>query len=383
MTHLITMTEDLKRFCDSLKDETYVTVDTEFLRERTYYAKLCLVQLGGPHEAVAIDPLADGIDLTPLFELLDNPKILKVFHAARQDVEIFVNLTGRVPTPIFDTQIAAMVCGFGESASYETLATTLAKAKIDKSSRFTDWSNRPLTERQVEYALADVTHLRIVYEKLVAKIQKTNRADWVQEEMEVLTSLDTYQIDPYEVWKRLKLRTDKPRRRAILREITAWREMEAQRANLPRGRVLKDEALLEIASHAPTNAAELGRTRGLSNGMAEGRYGTALLEAIERANALPSSECPAGETRRIMPSGSAAVLDLLKVLLRQVSDEHDVAAKLIASSDDLEALAAEDEPDVKPLKGWRRQLFGETALALKRGELALIVKNKKIATLPV
>lgn len=360
-----------------------MTVDTEFMRERTYYAKLCLVQLGGPEQAVAVDPLAEGIDLAPLFALMSDTKILKVFHAARQDVEIFVNLTGRVPAPLFDTQVAAMVCGYGEAASYETLASALADAKIDKSSRYTDWSNRPLTDRQIDYALADVTHLRLVYEKLAAKLEKNNRSDWVREEMKVLTSLETYQIDPYEVWKRLKLRTDKPRRRAVLREIAAWRELEAQRANLPRGRVLKDEALLEIASHAPTDAQTLARTRGLSQGFAEGRHGTAILEAIARALSLPPEACPSGEEKRKLPSGTGAIFDLLKVLLHQASDEYGVAAKLIASTDDLERLAAEDNPDIKPLVGWRREIFGETALALKRGELALAIQKRKITAIKI
>lgn len=380
---LITTTEELNAFCAALAQEPFVTIDTEFMRERTYYAKLCLVQLAGAAEAAAIDPLAEDIDLTSLFELLDNPKVLKVFHAARQDIEIFVNLTGRVPTPIFDTQVAAMVCGYGESASYETLATSLARAKIDKSSRFTDWSHRPLTERQIDYALADVTHLRIVYEKLADKLEKNGRTDWVREEMAVITDIKTYQIDPREVWRRLKLRSDSPKRRAVLRELAAWREQEAQRANLPRSRVIKDDTLLEIATHAPTNAADLARTRGLPQGWAEGRHGTALLEAIARALALPSSEWPTVEAKRILPNGAGAVFDLLKVLLRQVSDEHGVAAKLIATSDDLEILAAEDEPDIKPLQGWRRKLFGETALAFKRGELALTVRNRKIVTIKV
>ncbi len=383
MSHLITTTEELARFCGSLAGSAYVTVDTEFMRERTYYAKLCLIQLGGPEEAVAVDPLAEGLDLAPLFALMDDPKILKVFHAARQDVEIFVDLTGRVPAPLFDTQVAAMVCGFGEAASYETLASALARAKIDKSSRFTDWARRPLTDKQVAYALADVTHLRVVYEKLAEKIAKTGRESWVWEEMETLTSLETYQIDPYEVWRRLKLRTDKPRRRAILRELAAWREMEARRANLPRGRVLKDEALLEIASQAPSSVAELSHMRGLSSGMAEGRYGAAILEAIARAKALPPEKCPDGEEKKRLSGEAVAVFDLLKVLLRQISNRHGVAAKLIASSEELEALAGQDEPDIKPLKGWRRELFGQTALELKAGRLALCVKNGTIETIGI
>lgn len=378
MTDLITTTDELARLCDSFKKAAYVTVDTEFMRERTYYSKLCLVQLGGPESEAAIDPLAEGIDLAPLFALMDDPNVLKVFHAARQDVEIFVNLTGKVPAPLFDTQIAAMVCGFGEAASYETLANSLAKAKIDKSSRFTDWSRRPLTERQAEYALADVTHLRVVYEELAKKLEKTKRGDWVAEEMNALTSLETYQTDPYEIWKRLKLRSDKPRTRAILREIAAWREQEAQRIDVPRGRILKDETLLEIASHAPSSATELADMRGLSRDFTESKRGASLLAAIEKAKALPLGDCPAVLKKNNMPNGAGPVLDLLKVLLHQVSEQNQVAAKLIASADDLAALAAHDAPDIKTLKGWRLELFGQAALSLKAGELALAVKNRKI-----
>ena len=380
---LITTTAELQAFCATLAGAEYVTVDTEFMRERTYYAKLCLVQLGGPDRAVAVDPLAEGLDLSPLFALMDDPKILKVFHAARQDVEIFVNLTGRVPAPLFDTQVAGMVCGYGEAASYETLAGSLAGAKIDKSSRFTDWARRPLTPKQVEYALADVTHLRKVYEKLSARLEKTNRTEWVREEMNILTNLQTYQPDPYEIWKRFKLRTDKPRARAVLRELAAWREKEAQRANLPRARLIKDETLLEIAQHQPVTAQDLSRTRGLPQGYAEGKHGSAMLEAIQRGLDLPLDQCPAGESRRNLPPGIGATVDLLKVLLHIISDDSGVAAKLIATSDELDLLAAEDEADIKPLKGWRRTLYGETALALKRGEIALAVAKRKIAVLPI
>ena len=259
---LITTTDELRRFCDSLAGNPYVTVDTEFMRERSYWSKLCLVQLAGPNEAVAVDPLAEGIDLSPLYALMANPQIIKVFHAARQDVEIFVNATGVVPTPMFDTQVAAMVCGFGEAASYETLVDKLTGARVDKSSRFTDWSQRPLTDRQIEYGLADVTHLRVVYEKLKAQVEKNNRAEWVKEEMAVLLNPATYVVQPQDAWRRLKLRSDKPRLRALLREIAAWRELEAQRLNVPRGRVMKDEPLLEIAHHAPETEADLSRTRG-------------------------------------------------------------------------------------------------------------------------
>jgi len=380
---LITTTEQLARFCAAQAEAEFVTVDTEFMRERTYYPKLCLVQLGSAAESVAVDPLAKGIDLTPLFDLMANPKILKVFHAARQDVEIFVNLTGKVPAPMFDTQVAAMVCGFGDSASYETLAGQLANAKIDKSSRFTDWSNRPLTEKQIEYALGDVSHLRRVYEKLRDQLAKTGRTDWVREEMAVLTSPDTYLIDPQTVWRRFKWRADKPRLRALLRELAAWREAEAQRLDVPRNRVVRDEALMEIACHPPSDAHGLSRIRGLSTGFGDSRQGKEILAAVERAQSLPIEQCPTGEARRVIPNGGVgAVMDLLKVLLKQVCDEHNVASKIIANTDDLEAIAVDDNADVPAMQGWRRDLFGNRALDLKHGKLVLGVKGRKVEVIP-
>ena len=375
---LITTTQELAAFCSAHADTEFVTVDTEFMRERTYWPKLCLVQLGGPEQIVAVDPLAKDIDLTPMFELMANPKVMKVFHAARQDVEIFFNLTGKVPTPMFDTQVAAMVCGFGDSASYETLAGQLAGAKVDKSSRFTDWSNRPLTEKQIEYALGDVSHLRKVYVKLRERLEKTGRAEWVREEMEELTATSTYNVDPQEIWRRFKWRADKPRLRAILRELAAWREREAQRLNVPRNRVVRDEALMEIAYHPPANGHDLSRIRGLSTGFGDSRQGKEILEAVARANALPIDQCPTGDARRILPNGIGPVMDLLKVLLKQVCEEHDVASKLIANVDDLESIAADDNADVPALQGWRLELFGNLALALKHGELGLSVKNRKV-----
>ncbi len=375
---LLTKTTELAAFCASVSTADFVTVDTEFMRERTYWPNLCLIQLGGPDEVVAVDPLAEGIDLKPLFELLANTKVLKVFHAARQDVEIFYNLTGAVPQPMFDTQVAAMVCGFGESASYETLAGSLANAKIDKSSRFTDWARRPLTDKQIEYALGDVSHLRVVYEKLRDQLQKSGRAEWVQEEMSVLTSPGTYRIEPMEVWRRFKWRADKPRIRAMLRELAAWREGEAQRLNVPRNRVLRDEALAEIAHHPPNNSHDLAHIRGLSTGFGESRQGKEVLAAVARAIALPPDECPTGEARRDLPRGIGPIVDLLKVLLKQVSEEHGVATKLIANTDDLEQIAADDAANVAALHGWRKELFGHLALELKRGDIAIRIKDKKI-----
>jgi ribonuclease D len=375
---LITTTEELAQFCARQADADFVTVDTEFMRERTYWPKLCLVQLGGPTEVIAVDPLVKDINLQPLFDLMANTKVLKVFHAARQDVEIFYNLSGQIPTPMFDTQVAAMVCGFGEAASYETLADKLANAKIDKSSRFTDWTHRPLSDKQLDYALGDVSHLRKVYVKLRDQLEKTGRHSWVQEEMRILTSTSTYKIDPQEVWRRFKWRADKPRLRAVLRELAAWRELEAQRLNVPRNRVVRDEALMEIAHHPPASGHDLSRIRGLNTGFAESRQGKEILDAVARANAVPLNECPEGEGRRILPPGLGPVMDLLKVLLKQISEEHGVAAKLIATTDELEEVAADDNADVPVMQGWRRELFGHLALELKRGELALSVKGKRV-----
>lgn len=379
----ITTTHELEAFCQGLAGAEYVTVDTEFLREKTYYPQLCLVQLGGPDGAVAVDPLAEGIDLAPLLRLLTDPTIVKVFHAARQDVEIFFHLTGQIPAPLFDTQVAAMVCGFGESVSYETLVTKLAGARIDKSSRFTDWSARPLTERQITYALSDVTHLRTAYEKLKRKLARTGRAQWLDEEMAVLTDPATYRSDPDTVWQRLKVRSNKPRFMALVRELAAWREREAQRRDQPRSRILRDEALLEIAAHAPTTVDDLARTRGLGRGFAEGRQGADLLAAVQRGLDLPDSECPRVEPREELPPGIAPIIELLRVLLKKVCDESGVAPKLVASSADLEALAADDSAAIPALSGWRRELFGEHALALKHGKIALAVADRRVKIVSV
>ncbi|MFA5041533.1 MAG: ribonuclease D [Bdellovibrionales bacterium] len=377
---IITTTKALSDFCSRQRDAEFVTVDTEFMRERTFWPKVCLIQIGGVDKSVAVDPLAEGIDLTPLFDLMNNPGVLKVFHAARQDVEIFYNLTGLIPAPMFDTQVAAMVCGFGEAASYETLAASLADAKIDKTSRFTDWAQRPLSEKQVIYALNDVIHLRKVYLRLKEKLEKNNRASWVQEEMAILTNPATYAADPRDAWKRLKLRSAKPRLRALVQELAAWRETEAQRINIPRNRVLRDEALLEIAYHPPRSAQELSHIRGLNGGFAEGRPGAEVLKAVARALDLPADQCPKEEDRRSLPGGLGPSVELLKVLLRQVSEEHGVAVKLIATTDDLEDLMVDDTADIPVLRGWRRELFGNLALAVKRGELVLGLKGKKVVT---
>ncbi|MBF0325424.1 MAG: ribonuclease D [Alphaproteobacteria bacterium] len=368
---MITDTAELARFCQRLAEASFITVDTEFMREKTYYPQLCLVQLAGPDEARAVDPLAPGIDLAPMFELLANPKVLKVFHAARQDIEIFLNLAGAVPTPLFDTQIAAMVCGFGDSVGYETLATQLAKARIDKTQRFTDWSLRPLTEKQVQYALADVTHLRVAYEKLVRKLEKNGRIEWLSEEMAELADPATYRTVPDQAWRRLKPRSTSPKFLAVLKELAAWREREAQERDIPRQRMLRDETLMEIAAHHPATTDDLARTRGMSKGMVEGKMGAALLDAVKRGLAMPAEDIPRPPERVELPRGLAPVVELLKVLLKMKCDAHDVASKLVANSADIEAIAADDNADVAALHGWRRELFGEDALKLKHGRLGL------------
>lgn len=368
---MISDTATLAAFCERLATAPYITVDTEFMREKTYYPQLCLVQVGGPDEAKAVDPLAPGIDLAPLFDLLANPNVLKVFHAARQDIEIFLNIAGRVPAPLFDTQVAAMVCGFGDAVSYENLATQLAKARIDKSQRFTDWSLRPLTEKQIQYALADVTHLRVAYEKLVRKIEKNGRAEWLAEEMAELTTPSTYRVEPENAWRRLKPRSSSPKFLNVLKELAAWREREAQERDIPRQRIVRDETIMEIAAHHPASVAELGRTRGLGKGLVEGKMGQAILEAVKRGLELPEDQAPTLPERVDLPRGLGPVVDLLKVLLKMKCDEHGVAQKLVANVADIEAIAADDNANVPVLHGWRRELFGEDALKLKHGRLGL------------
>jgi ribonuclease D len=368
---MISDTDSLRAFCRRLAEAPFVTVDTEFMRERTYWPQLCLVQLAGPDEARAVDPLAPGIDLTPLFELLADPKVLKVFHAARQDIEIFLHMSDAIPKPLFDTQVAAMVCGFGDAVGYETLVSQLARARIDKSMRFTDWSLRPLTEKQVQYALADVTHLRVAYEKLVAKLEKNGRIGWLAGEMTELTEPATYRVPFEDCWRRLKPRSTSPRFLAVLRELAAWREREAQERDLPRQRVVRDEALTEIAAHRPTTVAELARTRGLGKGLVEGRMGQAILEAVAHGLAVPEDQAPQAAERVELPRGLGPVVELLKVLLKMKCDEHGIAQKLVANSADIEAIALADDAPVASLSGWRREVFGEDALKLKHGRLGL------------
>jgi ribonuclease D len=378
---VITKSALLAEYCDGWQHAEYVTVDTEFMREKTFWPILCLIQVGGPDESVVIDPLADGIDLTPLYDLLINPNVLKVFHAARQDVELFHHLTGYVPAPLFDTQLAAMVCGFGDSVGYEKLAARLANAQIDKTLRFTDWARRPLTDKQILYAVADVSHLRPIYDKLCIQLEENGRRSWIDEEMKILTSASTYESPPENAWKRIKVRNGKPRFLAILREVAAWRELEAQRRDVPRNRIVREEALTEIAAHAPSNVDELARVRAISQKLAEGAMGTAILKAVAHALTLDKSCYPSMPERLEKPVGMAPFMDLLKVMLKMRCEQTGVAQKLVATVGDLERFAAGNE-NSSLLSGWRRELFGDLALALKDGRVALTVLNGHIQVIP-
>jgi ribonuclease D len=375
--NLITTTADLAAACARLATHPFVTIDTEFLRDSTYYPKLCLLQMASPDEGLLVDPLAPELDLAPFFALMADQRVMKVFHAARQDLEIVWNLGRMLPTPLFDTQIAAMVCGYGDSVGYEQLANDLAKARIDKSSRFTDWSRRPLSEAQLVYALSDVTHLRDIYLALKSDLEQTGRTEWLVEEMAVLNHPGTYETKPEDAWMRLKGRVRKPREVALLIEIAAWRETEAQSKDVPRGRVLKDDALMDIVQRAPREPEALSDLRSLPRGFERSRAGADVLAAVERALAVDHKTLPRLE-RPERHGGNGAVLDLMKVLLKAVSDSERVAPKIIATVDDLEAIANDDGADVPALKGWRRTLFGEKALALKTGQLSLRMRDGKV-----
>ena len=376
---LISTTETLASVCQRLAAQPFVTVDTEFMRETTYYPKLCLIQMAAPDGTSAlVDPLATGLDLGPFLDLMRDEAVLKVFHAARQDLEIIWILGGFVPSPLFDTQVAAMVCGFGESASYEQLVNDLAKAKVDKSSRFTDWSRRPLSEAQLAYALSDVTHLIKVHEALVAKICADDRGPWLDEEMGVLTSPETYRADPDLAWRRLSGRMRKPKEIAVLMEVAAWREREAQARDVPRGRILKDDAVIDVATSQPRSVEALGRLRSIPSGFERSRTGAEILAAVERGLERDPVQVPAASAQRGGRGGNGAVVELLKVLLKAVSENERVAAKIIATVDDLEAVAADDAAEVPALQGWRRELFGDKALALKAGRLGIGVRRGRV-----
>ena len=373
----ITSTKKLAEACARLAKHPFVTVDTEFQRETTYFPKLCIAQMASTDEAVVIDALAEGIDLTPLFALMANEKVIKVFHAARQDIEICWHAAEIIPTPLVDTQVAAMVLGYGDSISYEQLVQRITGDSLDKSHRFTDWTRRPLTDAQLAYAISDVTHLRDVYIKLAADLEQRKRNDWMREELKVLTSPDTYRMEPEHAWERLKTRVRKPKELAVLIEVAGWREREARNRDVPRGRILKDDVIGDIAVQAPTTMERLATLRSLPRGFERSKWGESILDAVKRGLERDLKSLPKLERAKPVLNGQATV-ELLKVLLRMTSERHGVAAKVIATVDDLDRIAADDEADVPALSGWRRELFGEKALALKHGRLMLAIEKNRV-----
>ena len=376
---LITEQKELEGFCKSLKDCEFITVDTEFLREKTYYPKLCLIQIGDPKgNAAAIDTLADGIDLTPVFDLLFDEGILKIFHAARQDLEIFFNLTGKVVHPFFDTQIAAMVCGYGDSVGYEALVRNITGGSLDKSVQYTNWSHRPLSKKQISYALGDVTHLVEIYQTLSTELEKRGRVKWVYEEEAVLEDPATYDVDVNEMWRKVKVKSPKPQTLAVLRVVTAWRETRAQDKNLPRNWILRDETLADMAAQAPRDVKALKKIRNMSPDFAAGRHGKVLLDLIDDALKTDPSSWPEVKRKKPPTAKVMAAIEILKLLLKLQAAENEVAGKLIASAADLEEIAKDDKADVPALKGWRREIFGEAALAMKHGKLGIGLEGGRI-----
>ena len=373
----ITKTKKLAEACARLAQHPFVTVDTEFLRESTYYPVLCVAQMASTDEAVVVDAIADGIDLAPFFALMGDEKVIKVFHAARQDIEICWHEAGIIPHPIVDTQVAAMVLGYGDSISYDQLVQRITGDTLDKSHRFTDWTRRPLSEAQLAYAISDVTHLRDVYLTLAADLEKRGRSEWMREEMKVLTSAETYRFEPEHAWERLKTRVRKPKELAVLIEVAAWREREAQARDVPRSRVIKDDVIGDIALQAPTTIERLGGLRSLPKGFERSKWGEAIVEAVKRGLARDPKTLPRLDRPRGAVNGQATV-ELLKVLLRMTAERHGVAAKVIATVDDLDRIAGDDAADVPALHGWRRDLFGEKALALKHGRLSLAIENGRV-----
>jgi len=382
--HVITTQRELEAVCAELARSPFVTVDTEFIRETTFWPELCLIQMAAPGVTALVDPLSPEIDLAPFFALMANESVIKVFHAARQDIEIVFNLGNLIPHPIFDTQVAAMVCGFGDSVSYDQLVQRITGEQLDKSSRFTDWRHRPLSEKQLVYALADVTHLIDVYQHLTGQLARQDRAHWVNEEMEVLTSRETYDPHPDDAWRRLKMRLRKPQELAILQAVAAWREREARERNVPRGRVIKDDAIYEIAQQAPSDANALARLRTIPKGWERSSTATSLLETVNTALAIPKDQMPRLPRLAQAPEGTSAAAELLKVLLRQVAEKEGVAAKVLASGEDIDRIAAEGESaDVPAMHGWRRQVFGDIAARLVRGEIALKFDRRKVSVFDV
>ena len=380
---LITSTESLNLLCNSLASEEFITVDTEFMRESTYWPDLCLIQVAGETVNGLIDPLAPDLDLKPFFDLMNNAAVLKVFHAARQDIEIMVHRAGIVPHPVFDTQIAAMVCGFGDQVGYEAIVRRLARAQIDKSSRFTDWSRRPLSEKQLIYALADVTHLRVVYAHLKTELDKTGRAHWLNEEMEILTNPATYRTEPEDAWKRIKVRLKSKKQLGVLVELAAWREREARDKNVPRSRILKDDALAEVAVQVPQTREALNQLRALPRGMSTSRIGDAILKAVKAGVEIDPKTLPNPDNGRDDSSDATqAAAEVLKLALKVVCEQEGIAPKLVASSSDIEAIAEDDAADVHMMHGWRRELFGELALAIKRGEAVIGFERGRVRVIP-
>jgi len=380
---VITSNDQLEALCHRLAKSDYITVDTEFLRTKTFYSKLCLIQVANEEEFHAIDPLAPGLNLDPFYDLMENESVLKIFHAARQDIEIFVNEKGVVPKPLFDSQIAAMVCGYGDSIGYEKLVMNIANAVLDKSTRITDWSRRPLTQRQIDYALGDVTHLRVIYKNLNKQLQRNNRTHWLDEEMAELTNPNTYIILPENAWKRLKIRSSNRLFNGIARKLAEWRETEAQSRNIPRNRVMRDEVLLEISAVRPEHANALGSIRGLSPQFSQSKSGIKLLAVVKDVLALPPESLPVISHRRPPAQNTDPVMELLKVLLKMICQKENVAPKLIASMDDLEKLAENDDSAIAALSGWRRDIFGQHALAVKNGQLAFAMKNGEVTLISI
>jgi len=380
---LINNNQELQAFCATLSEEDFITVDTEFLREKTYYPELCLIQIASSTEAVAIDPLASGIDLTPVFDVMADQSVLKVFHSARQDLEIFLNLTNQIPAPLFDSQVAAMVCGFGDSVGYEALVNVLLSEAVDKSSRYTDWSRRPLTVQQLSYAISDVTHLREIYLIFKAQLEESGREAWLEEEMTILTSVETYRSDPMEAWRKLKPRSYKPRFILTLQAVAAWREEEARRRNSTKNRLMRDDTITEIAATIPKSFEQLTKARGLNSSIFKKDQGRSFLAMVHEAANQDPKLAPEQPRKPDNRDRNDALLELLRVLLKAKIDQHKVAGKLIASSKDLEKMALGQLDGLAFLEGWRRDVFGEEALALADGKTALTIKKGKIAIIPL
>ena len=380
---LITETSKLIDACERFSRDSFLAIDTEFMRERTYYPQLCLIQIAGKDEAVTVDALATKINLNPILDLMANHKIIKVFHACRQDMEIFFNLNRRIPFPVFDTQIGAMVCGYGESVGYDKLVRQITGVQIDKSSRFTDWSHRPLSKQQLNYALSDVTHLRTVYESLLNQLEKNGRINWLNEEFQNVLNPKTYDIPLDQIWKRLKIKNGRPKFLILVRELCAFREKEAQSRNIPRNRVIRDDVLLDIAARSPRSSVDLAKVRSLSTQFAEGRLGKSILRVVAEASNIPESDAPQLEKLNKSKPQKPALIELLKVLLKHKSEDNNVAQKLIASTADLEAIAENDNANVLALNGWRKDVFGDDALLLKSGKIALSAAGDRIRVIPI